>query len=250
MKEQLLRVMNNPRRPIAIAGVTAFAAGSAVGYFLGRRKTSGAYGVHEIPAQLAFDVDRSNVDDRRDEEPAAVIEAEAYDQITEGRQFVSDKLADLELREITLDPSADGDVRLVEPVTENVFAGNDDTWDFEAELARRSTNEPYVIHKDEYFEVEDDYSQVTLTYYEGDNIMAAEDDTPVYNYDRVVGELKFGHGSGGDPNVFYVRNDKLRAEYEILRHEGHFAVEVEGLDPSDSERRTIRHSADRFPKDD
>ncbi len=72
--------------------------------------------------------------------------------------------------------------------------------------------------------------------------MADEDDTPVYNYDRVIGPLNFGHGSG-DPNVFYVRNHRRKTEYEILYNTGLFSEEVLGLEIEDNERvKDLKHS--------
>jgi hypothetical protein len=130
-----------------------------------------------------------------------------------------------------------------EEVEQNIFANNGDSdWDYKEEQRRRSELEPYVLHKDEFFADEKDYTQITLTYYAGDDILTDEDDKPIYNHRSIVGDMKFGHGSG-DPNVFYVRNDKNRAEYEILLHEGLYSVEVLGLEIENNQRaRDIKHS--------
>lgn len=132
------------------------------------------------------------------------------------------------------------DSEVDEPETEetNVFANTGEGWDYDAELAAREGQTIFVIHADEYVENAEDYTHVTLTYYEGDDLMADEEEQLVTNYQRVVGELNFGHGSG-DPNVVYVRNLEREVEYEILRHHGYFTKEVEGLD-MDSERARTR----------
>jgi hypothetical protein len=44
---------------------------------------------------------------------------------------------------------------------------------------------------------------------------------------RLLEVLVFGHGSG-DPNVVYIRNEKLQAEYEVLRDPGSYEIEVLG----------------------
>lgn len=103
-------------------------------------------------------------------------------------------------------------------------------WDYEVERRARELHpfKPYVIHRDEYEDNEDDYSQSTLTYYEGDDVLVDEHDVPIYDPGNVIGSLEWGKGSS-DINVFFVRNDRLKAEYEILRDHGHYAVEVLGV---------------------
>lgn len=128
-----------------------------------------------------------------------------------------------------------------EPPHHNIFA-NDDTWDYEAEVASRTKTAPYVIHRDEWFTNESGYPQHTFTYYNGDDILVDDNEKfpqPIYRHDKVVGEIKdkFGHGSG-DRSVVYVRNDDLGAEYEIILLESLYSVEVQGMDnPNDPRNR-------------
>lgn len=100
-------------------------------------------------------------------------------------------------------------------------------WDYEEEKEKRSMDKPYILHQDEYFSKETEYSQSTLTYYSGDDILVDEQEVPIYNYKAVVGDLQFGHGSD-DPNVVYVRNDKLSGEYEVIKDSGLYEIEVLG----------------------
>lgn len=125
----------------------------------------------------------------------------------------------------------------IDETPHNIFANSDD-WDQEAEEASRTKTAPYTIHKDEYFSGESGYTQYTFTYYSGDDILVDEKQIPepIYRHDRVVGELRFGHGSG-DRNVVYIRNDELAAEYEVIKSEGKYAVEVMGLEDPDELRR-------------
>lgn len=112
----------------------------------------------------------------------------------------------------------------------NIFSNQVSTWDQDVEDKHRAENEgPYVLSVDEYILNESEYTQNTLTFYEGDQILCSEDEQPVYNWHEILGELKFGHGSN-DQNVFYVRNDKLKAEYEVIRDRGQFSIEVLGLE--------------------
>lgn len=136
-------------------------------------------------------------------------------------------------------------------VTHSIFTEDEDVWDQEAEEATRTTAAPYVIHKDEYWREEMDYTQTTLTYYEGDNILVDQEDVPIYSFPAIVGDLKFGHGSQ-DQNVFYVRNDALKAEYEIIKDRGRYEVIILGMQAEEeAERSSLRHSSlPRFRPDD
>lgn len=118
-----------------------------------------------------------------------------------------------------------------QPATEtvNVFRNEDSEWDWVAERRLRDPNKPYIIHKDEFFEEDPDFDfkQHQLTFYAGDETLVDEYETVVDRPERVVGKLRFGHGSG-DPNVCYVRNVNQDTEYEILLDPGHYLIEVMG----------------------
>lgn len=152
----------------------------------------------------------------------------------------------------------DGEDRKPEsdPVAQNAFEEfgddnrNPDEWDWHKERSRRSPNRPYVIHIDERDE-RDTYDGVTWTYFEADDVLCNERDEIVDAEDRekVVGASnleKFGHGSG-DPEVVYIRNDRLEMIIEVSRSLNSYAEEVHGLEPE------IRHSnrrRGRIPFDD
>jgi hypothetical protein len=142
------------------------------------------------------------------------------------------------------------DEEVIEPVTvvRNVFTPvPDDQWVWEDELAHRAENagEAYVIHHDEFMNNELDYNQETLTYYRGDDIVADQEDKPIYNYAGLMGELKFGHGSGQE-NAVYIRNDSIHMEWEVLLHDGSFEIEVMGLVVEEEyEEADIKHSHER-----
>lgn len=129
-------------------------------------------------------------------------------------------------------------------VRQNVFDNSspvtDDGFDYEAELARRTSEKPYVITHDEYYECELDYEQTDLTYYEKDDTLVDSRDMPIPDEDNVVGSdnlTRFGHGSK-DENIVYVRNDRMKVDFEISRSVGSYAQEVLGFDTE----RDLRHS--------
>lgn len=128
------------------------------------------------------------------------------------------------------------------PPTTNVFRVADEGWDQQAEEAQRSEDEPYILSKDEFFanEREDDgYFQETLIYYAGDDILTDNSDVPQYDHPRLVGEMRFGHGSG-EEGVVYVRNPMLKMEYEIHRDPGTYEHEVLGSDGEEDETKVLK----------
>ena len=73
---------------------------------------------------------------------------------------------------------------------------------------------PYVISPDEYCEM-DDYDLYSYTYY-ADKVLADENNEPIEDVDQRIGLESLNHfGEYGDDSV-YVRNDELKADYEIL----------------------------------
>lgn len=109
-----------------------------------------------------------------------------------------------------------------------------DSWDYHEERAKRSPDIPYVIHYDERNEFED-YTEMTLTYYEKDDVLANERDEPIgegEERDNLVGEGNldlFGHGSN-NPDVVYIRNDRLEMVLEVCKSIQAFAEEVHGFE--------------------
>lgn len=160
-------------------------------------------------------------------------------------------ITDATIREVSLVAEEPNPATGVQPI--NVFAGkepveDESEWDYEAELVIRAENadKPYILHHDEYFENETEYEQANLTYYEGDDTLVDDKDMPVPDETNVVGDdalTAFGHGSK-DKNVVYVRNESLEMDFEIVRSNGKFSVEVLGFD--DTEGESLQHSHRRF----
>lgn len=133
--------------------------------------------------------------------------------------------------------------------TSNVFASphDYDEFDVEEEMKTRTLFEPYVINHDEFMQAEPEYDQTSLTYYAGDEVLSDERDTPIEIIEETVGTAnleKFGHGSG-DANTVFIRNDRLKMDFEIVKSTGKFAHEVLGFQHSD-ERHERRQELHKF----
>lgn len=161
----------------------------------------------------------------------------AYDQVIPS----SDRDKSAQKTEVSEAKSRDDEVE-----TTNVFELNS-SFDYEEELKRREEKPdiPYVVSKDEFDQNDDELEQVTLTFYEEDDVLADAGDTPVEDKDALVGDdnmSRFGHGSE-DKNIVYIRNPKLNILIEVVHSDGSFAREVLGFQHSDRPtRRRFRAS--------
>lgn len=240
MNERMQKMLNHPATIPSVVGVVSFGFGIGVGYILGRRRKAEPYEIERVEWGLTkeelvdLEEETAILDQLEDDEDHASSGEAFVEKILKEREAIDDK------------PKLDEEVepeQEIEVISQNVFAGTDDEWNYDAEVAKRTTTAPYVLHKDEFYDEELGYSQWTVTWYEGDEILADQESVPIYNPSDVIGPLLWGHGSG-DPNVFHVRNDKLKSEYEVLRDEGHFSVEVMGYDmENEHQTKDVRHSS-------
>lgn len=131
-------------------------------------------------------------------------------------------------------------------VVRNIFVDNvpltDEDFDLEEERLARRNGVPYVVTREEYDENEDQYEQISLTYFGFDDVLVDEDEKSIDNIEEFVGKhnlQRFGHGSG-DPKIVYIRNESREMDYEVLRSDGSYSEEVLGLTSDDSH---LEHSA-------
>lgn len=73
---------------------------------------------------------------------------------------------------------------------------------------------PYVISPEEFGEFEE-YEKFSLTYY-ADEVLADENDEEVDDVDEIVGDESLNHFGEYEDDSVFVRNDRLKCDYEIL----------------------------------
>jgi len=222
--------MNRPAVVVGVSSVVSLAAGAAAGYFFAQKKLEKRYEEmtkREIAEAKTF---YSALHKKGEfETPAAAAEkligvfapAPIIDEAVEALR--SYQGVNKYHPGVVNKPS-------VEEVIANVFQQADQDVDVESEVRNRTEEAPYIISKEEFLQNEPEYTQDTLTYYAGDEVLADQQDMVVENVDRTVGLncLRFGYRSG-DKNVVYVRNDVLERDFEILQSTGEYAKEVAGL---------------------
>lgn len=219
-------ILNNKWAIPVVVGVTSFAVGSASGYILGKKK------VNQTITYYLSDIRKESA---KMEEVIVSDEVEEPDFDGEEIEFIEE-----------------GEPGNPHTFVQNIFSAPRSLadWDEEYEVANRVDGEPYVIQVEEFIENANEYHQQTVTYYMGDDIMADESDTPIYGHAELMGELKWGHGTN-DPNVVYIRNDERKQEWEVLRHTGHYGVEILGLEiENEYETQDIKHSSNYKFRDD
>jgi len=279
MNEVISHILKKPWVPPAFVGGVCLGVGLTAGYIYGRKK-----GVDDFLSAVNDNwlPDATDIEDIYDKIEDAREELQEFLEIEENtvetRQSFTEyreKLADLsyipveeeqpmndELIDEGVFDEEDPQDETVEDVeefipvtiTRNIFSphvneeGEIVEWDYDKEIYHReqNPNDPYVIHYDEFVRNDLGYRQETLTYYAGDDILADSiNDTAIYKYPTLTGDLKFGYGSN-DPNVVYIRNEGVRLEWEILRHQGSYAEEVHGLQvEAEYEAEDLKHSNNR-----
>lgn len=79
----------------------------------------------------------------------------------------------------------------------------------------REDARPYVISPGEFREI-DEYDVISLSYY-ADNILADENDVIVEDVEGTVGFESLSHFGEYEDDSVFVRNDRLKVDYEILK---------------------------------
>ena len=119
---------------------------------------------------------------------------------------------------------------------------NVDAWDIDAERMNRELGRPYVITEDEWSANSDNDDRQGLTCLASGGTLVDENEAMIDDINGTVGQdnmKRFGHGCD-DPNVVFIRNEKLATDFEVLRHNGSYAEEVLGLVETDDH---VEHSA-------
>ena len=82
---------------------------------------------------------------------------------------------------------------------------------------KKDPEKPYVISPDDFGEF-DDYERISLTFY-SDHILTDDADEPIEDIDAIVGFESLNHFGEYEDDSVFVRNDKLKCDYEILLDE-------------------------------
>lgn len=80
---------------------------------------------------------------------------------------------------------------------------------------------PYIIPPEDFGE-QDEYGAISLSYY-ADGVLADDNDEKVMDIDGLVGVESLGHFGEYEDDSVFVRNDRLKCDFEILMREETYA---------------------------
>ena len=96
-----------------------------------------------------------------------------------------------------------------------------DKADEEDEEEREEMDEPYIISPEEFGEL-DGYEKITLYHY-SDGVLTDDDNEPVEDVTNTVGDDYVDHFGEYEDDSVFVRNDRLKCDYEILLDEDKYS---------------------------
>lgn len=107
-------------------------------------------------------------------------------------------------------------VKYVSRVSDLGYSEDEEYEEEEIEEPKKESaiNKPFVISPNEFGENED-YDQIYLTYYSGDDFLANEDDELVEDVADKIGWESLNHFGDYEDDIVHVQNDELKCYYEI-----------------------------------
>lgn len=98
--------------------------------------------------------------------------------------------------------------------------------------------EPWVIALDEFTNDMRFYDKITIYYYNVDDVLTNEEEEPLTNAFELIGDalLSFGDRSE-DPDIVYVRNERLSTDYEVIRLNKSYQEAILGISENETKRR-------------
>lgn len=236
--------MNQTQIRYLLAAGWGIYAGAVAGYLFSKKK-------HEEIANQEIESVKASYERRKEVvfnnfsggkdtvEIDAEVVKERLDEILTGYDNLADRYEDLPRKavdprispddllaresmddEIVTDPNAVSDVDpedLESIEFEPSEVGDDEVRRRFDDIVPDNPDQPYVITVDQFLDDNPAHSKVTLNYYEGDDVLADESDRVVRSLNAVIGDeavTKFGKFSN-DPDVVYVRNEKMETDYEV-----------------------------------
>lgn len=94
----------------------------------------------------------------------------------------------------------------------------------------RDPDNPYLISEEEFNQNEGEFQQVNLLYYAEDDVLIDIREDVIEDPTKTTGlDFKQNFGWRADDDYIHVRNEKLRIDFEIVRH-GSYAKDVLGVE--------------------
>lgn len=155
------------------------------------------------------------------------------------------------LRYATDDPGQELDGPNGKPIEpENVVDDSNEEMPSDSGLYTYIQGQPHLISVFDFLNGDEEWEQVTLTYYRGDDTILDEAETIVNDRDRYIDarHLKMFGIKSDDPDVVYVRSPQISTDFEIMLNKGK-ASAVLGPQQNDDEEIFERKKAPQRMRD-
>ena len=220
-----------------VKNVLIFVSGAAIGGIITGSFVRGAY--EEIITYM-----KEDLADARGEAIDPKIEDEE-DTIVETNQFGEQKIVPLKQNSLVTNKNKrlKKNYNTQSEVDLSTLAKKYKTADLEE---KEIIPEPYVISLEEFSEEKDNFDKTTLYYYELDDTLTEQNDEIITDIYSTIGDnalSSFGEDSQ-DPEIVYVRNEKISTDYEVVRHDASYATVVLGYKDDDKKRVNKRSELD------
>lgn len=105
-----------------------------------------------------------------------------------------------------------------------------------------SATTPFIIAVDEFFQDEEDYEKLTITYFAKDDTLVDERNSPIADVEGTLG-LRFAENFGSksnDANIVYIRNRRLEVDFEVVLDKSSFTETILGIKDEDTKKKPVK----------
>lgn len=104
---------------------------------------------------------------------------------------------------------------------------------------------PYVISYEEFSEEHPEFSKITLTYFDADDVLCDDREEIIPDKEYSIGEDSLEHfgEDSNDKDVVYVRNERLSTDYEVVRSQGSYEAVILGMQEPKPKKRLVKMRA-------
>lgn len=110
--------------------------------------------------------------------------------------------------------------------------------------AREDKKLPYPIDAAEFHNTQQWYEKITLTYFEGNDVLTDDREDPIDNPEELVGtdyKKFFGVIDESEPDIVMIRNDSNGCDYEICRVPASYAGSPQNIVAEDNNEEPVIH---------
>lgn len=207
----------NTGAKISLAFVGGVSVGGAIGYFVTNKVLHEKY--EAIANEEIESVKETYKLLRKEDEysdPAKIVESLGYNTESDDDDFIEEETDDVPL----FDEDETEESEIVEEEIVNIFDNQEIYNELPEEeiVKEEELEEIHIISEHKFFNDDDEYEKITITYFQGDDTLCDEREVIIPDIDKVVGRKnlsKFGYQSNNE-KVVYIRNTWVETDFEVV----------------------------------